>query len=132
MSSFWKNAYNDEKDRRYGTLFFVTLLLVLGTVFTAAILTVGANSYEMRDFCEVALPVIILTIILVCWRWIRAECQYHKARLKYAALSRDELAKARSKLKSQMSQMKPARLRKQMRFGEKRPLHRPPDTNLKY
>jgi hypothetical protein len=130
MSSFWRNAYSDEKDRRYGTLFFVTLLVVLGTVVLFGALGANLSSYQLQDICIVALPVVILTIILLCWRWIHVERKNRSERQKYASLSRDELAKARSKLKSQMKPV--VKLGKQMKFGEKRPAHRPPDTDLKY
>ena len=126
MNPFWNNAYDNDKDRHYGTLFFVTLLLVLGTVLIFGLLTTSMNSYQLQDVCIVALPVVILAIILFCWRWIHVERKKQKDRQKYASLSRDELAKARSKLKSQMKPI--VKLGKQMKFGEKRPAHRPPDA----
>jgi len=130
MNSFWNNAYNEEKDRRYGRIFFVTFLIVLPLAGIFAALGANLNSYQLQDLCIVALPVIILTIILLCWRWIHLERKYRKERLKYANLSRDELAKARSKLKSQMKPI--VKIGKQMKFGEKPPAHRRPDTDLKY
>ena len=130
MNSFWNNAYDNDKDRHYGTLFFVTLLLVFGAVLIAAMIGLNLNSYQLQDVCIVALPIIILTIILLCWRWIHVERKNRRERQKFASLSRDELAKARSKLKSQMKPI--VKLGKQMKFGEKRPAHRPPDTDLKY
>lgn len=134
MNSFWKDAYNDEKDRRYGRLFFITLLIALPLAGIFAALGANLNSYQLQELCIIALPVIILTIIVLCWRWIHFERKNRKDRLKYAAMSRDELAKARSKLKSQM---KPVKSTKQIRacekrVGERRVASPKPDTYLKY
>jgi len=76
----------------------------------------------------VGLPVVILTIIITCWRWIQLERGYRKDRLKFAHLSRDELAKARSKLKNKM---KPASFKTQTKSSRRAP-PRAPDINLKY
>jgi hypothetical protein len=62
------------------------------------------------------------------WRWIRYRRKCRQEQLKYAALSRDELAKARSKLKSQM---KPMKIKTSARPA-RRPVPRTPDTNIKY
>lgn len=128
MNSFWTNAYNDAKDRRYARLFFVTLLLALPMMAVFALLGANLSSSEMQTVCEVTLPAIILIMALVCWRWIHIERKYARERLKCSALSRDELAKARLKLKYQA---RPVRFKLQTGWA-KRAAPRVPDTNLKY
>ncbi len=128
MNSFWGNIYDDVKDRRYGTLFFATFFISLGIVLLIVLLSFNFNSEQMREIAMVSLPVVILTIIITCWRWLQLERKYRKDRLKFAHLSRDELAKARSKLKKQM---KPASYKVQAK-SSRRPPPRAPDINLKY
>jgi Na+/melibiose symporter-like transporter len=130
MSSFWQDAYNDDKDRRYGALFFTTLLgcflsLVIGGVFAAI-----TESDFFDGYGQVMLiigVVIVLVLVLLAIRFIRVR-RRRKVDLKYSALSRDELAKARSKLKTKMQ---PVTFRRESR-PPRRPPPRKPDVDLKY
>ena len=128
MNFFWKYAYDDEKDRRYGTLFFTALVLALGALLVVALLSLQATLNEVQDACIGALPVIFLTMVFVCLRWIYTEREYRRRRLEYYNLSRDELAKARLKLKRQI---KPAAFKTRTRPSLRR-APRPMDTYLKY
>ena len=95
MNSLWSKLYEATKDRRYGTLFLGTFLGLLG-LFAASLLFgawIGWGNY-IKPFL-LAAGVLILAI---SWRLIRHARQPNRNRLKLAGLSRDELAKARSKL----------------------------------
>jgi len=132
VDPFWQNAYDDDKDRRYGALFFVTLLVLFGALalLGVAVMIAGSNSAYADDLGPVLLVcVVICTAALVCSvaKWIRGRKQRKEA-LKYSTLSRDELAKARSKLKTRMQ---PVTFRRASR-PPRRPPPRRPDTDLKY
>jgi hypothetical protein len=133
MDPFWENAYNDEKDKRYGALFFTALLGCFGSVAVAALIAGITGSEYADDLLPVVLVVLVIFTLVLCvsiLRWIRGR-KDRKERLKYSSLSRDELAKARSKLKRQMMSAKPVTFRR-----ETRPSRRPPprkiDVDLKY
>ena len=119
MKSFWEESYDNAKDRRYGLLFFAALLVFFGAVILggAAYAIMGTNGFQ--QFVLPALPGIgIFLIVLSCW-CIRRMRKRRQEQLKYAALSRDELAKARSKLRNQTKPMRPV-------------APRAPDIDLKY
>jgi uncharacterized membrane protein YqjE len=130
MNSFWQDAYDESKDKRYGALFFVTLLVIFGSLGILGLFAAIADS-EYADDLVPALIVCaaIFAVALVCTvaNWIRGR-KYRKEALKYSTLSRDELAKARSKLKTRMQ---PVTFRKETR-PPRRPPPRKPDTDLKY
>jgi hypothetical protein len=126
MNSSWDTIYDEMKDRRYGRLFFTTLLMVLGIILLIGGLHL--NSEEARDACLVILPITLLITTVLVVKWVREERRFRRERLRLAALSRDELAKARLKLKRQA---------KPMRFkAQARPMRqiapRVTDTYLKY
>ncbi len=74
MNSFWHGLYDRAKDRRYGTLFFLSLCAF-----------------------PLALVFIVVWLVTVSWRALPRRSE----RIKYYRLSSDELAKARSKLLKQ-------------------------------
>jgi membrane protein implicated in regulation of membrane protease activity len=130
MDPFWQNAYDDTKDRRYGMLFFGTLLALFITIPVLAIIYGVSNSpYSGELFAAVAVTVVIFMVVLCisAWRWVRG-WKRRQEREKYASLSRDELFKARSKLKKSTT---PVTFRREQR-PPKRPPPSRPDTNLKY
>lgn len=139
MNPFWNNIYDDVKDRRYGSLFLVSLItLPLLLAVLALINDLTGMLFDLtRDFdfskfqiiCLVLLAVLIPLEAALLWcRWVRVGRKARQERLKYANLSRDELFKARSKLKNQM---KPVKFRAVER-PPKRAVPRSPDTDLKY
>ena len=124
MHPFWDNLYDDLKDRRYGMLFFGTLLVVIGLLCLGAFTGILMSTQYGPGIMMAVVPGIIIFMVVLVWRWVRGR-KHREEAMKYANLSRDELAKARSKLKRQMNfkvTAKPAR----------RAAPRPPDTNLKY
>jgi hypothetical protein len=127
MYPFWSNIYDNVKDRRYGALFFSTLLMLFGSLGILAL--IGAITNGVGLVPALFLFVIIFVVALVCAvsNYIR-EWKHHDRSLNSSTLSRDELAKARSKLKKETksaafrTERKPARL----------VITRVPDTDLKY
>jgi len=116
MNPFRSLCYDQFKDRRYGTLFFGTLLGLPG-IFAASWLFlewIGWQNY-IQPFL---LSGCILTFVLG-WRLIRRARKNQRERSKFAALSRDEVRVARSKLRNGSSPVI-------------HPLVRVPDTDLKY
>lgn len=128
MHPFWSNIYDDVKDRRYGTLFFATLLISLGLVSIIGALSVNLDAEAFKEFCLCLGPGLSLLIAALVWRWIRAARRNRGERLKHCNLSRDELAKARSKLKNQTKPVKFRALERPPRQGAPRAR----DTDLKY
>jgi hypothetical protein len=119
MKSFWEESYDSAKDRRYGMLFFATLLVLFGAIILGAAIygIMGADIF--REFVLPTLPGVAIFLFALGWWCIRRMRKRRQERLKYAALSRDELAKARSKLKNNAKPMR-------------RAAPRAPDIDLEY
>lgn len=133
MDPFWQNAYDEDKDRRYGALFFSALLGCFLSVAVAAVIAAITGSRYSDDLLPamlVVLAIITIVLFIYVWRWARG-LRDRKERLKYSSLSRDELAKARTKLKKQMMSTKPMTFKRETRPA-RRPPPRPVDTDLKY
>lgn len=130
MDPFWSKVYDSGKDRRYGALFFTTMFLLFGILAVSGMFAVLANGNPEEVFGALVTMVIIFSgafaIAILRWnRWRKLQRQ----QLKYSTLSRDELAKARSKLKKQMNGV---RFRQVSRPVKQKPRARAPDTDLKY
>jgi hypothetical protein len=127
MHLFWNHLYDQSKDRRYGALFFSTLVMLFGLLGVIAVISAITSSAGL-------VPALILfavpfSIALVCTvaNCIRGWNHRHGTGNR-STLSRDELAKARSKLKKET---KAAAFRTGRRSA--RPvITRVPDTYLKY
>lgn len=126
MDSFWKDIYDGGKDRRYGRLFFSTVLIAGGLTFLIATAAQNLTADQWKKIAAASLPAVFLAAAALGWIWIRDERRRRLDRLKYDALSRDEMAKARSKLKSPG----PSVLKQRRSF--RRTTLRKMDTNLKY
>jgi ABC-type nickel/cobalt efflux system permease component RcnA len=119
MKSFWEESYDSVKDRRYGMLFFATLLVFFSAIILGAAIygVMGADIFQ--EFVLPTLPGVAILLVALGWWWVRRARKRRRERLKYAALSRDELAKARSKLRNNAKPMR-------------RAAPRAPDIDLKY
>jgi hypothetical protein len=119
MNSIWNNLYDRVKDRRYGTFFFISLAVFLGTFIFGSMIYTDTGAKNLLEFFMPALPGIGILLVALSWRIIRRARTRWRERLKYPPLSRDEIRKARSKLRN-----------------EKRPMRqaapRAPDIDLKY
>jgi hypothetical protein len=146
MDPFWNNIYDDDKDKRYGGLFLAILLIfflglpLLVALFAAAsemfsdfmdFLTGYPEMSEYQAICACLLTALVLVaLVLFGRRWVRIGRTIRKERSKYSNLSRDELFKARSKLKNRMN---PVKFRAVERPAKRQaPTPRRPDTDLKY
>ena len=113
MNSFWNQLYDRHKDRRYANLFFVTLLCFVGLIVPILAIILHAGTFELHPLY--LLPGIVGILIAVIWGTIR-HFRRQRHTPAFPRLSRDELRKARSKLKNSFK-----------RFRAKAP-----DTDLKY
>jgi len=119
MKSFLAESYDSNKDRRYGMLFLGTLLGFLGAVALGGIIysVIGADNFQ--KYVVPALPGVAIILAASIWRSVRRAWKQRREQLQNAALSRDELAKARSKLRNSMSPPRQAEVNM-------------PDIDLKY
>lgn len=103
MKSFLAESYDGDKDRRYGMLFLGALFGFVGAVVLGGIIyeVIGADNF--KNYVVPALPGVVILVAVVIWRSVRRAWKQRQEQLKNAALSRDELAKARSKLRNSMS-----------------------------
>ena len=102
MNPFWDNVYDDAKDRRYGALFFATLLGCFLSLAIGGMAAAISKSDFFDEYAQVLLLMGGIVALLLIWlflRWFRVR-KRRQEYLKYSKLSRDELAKARSKLKA--------------------------------
>ena len=119
MNSFWINLYDNCKDRRYGAVFFGALAAFFGMIGVGAIFYQAICAFELQKFL---LPAAVGAGLLpLAWivRGIFQMRTRRQERLRFPPLSRDELRKARSKLRNGMKPVKRLATRK-------------PDTYLKY
>jgi ABC-type uncharacterized transport system permease subunit len=98
MNSIWSNLYDKFKDRRYGALFFASLMSVFGFLFLALIAGQIIGPANLQEYFLQALPWIGLLIVGLIWRGVRRARAQHRKRFQREELSRDEIRKARSKL----------------------------------
>jgi hypothetical protein len=127
MYPFWSNIYDDVKDRRYGALFFSTLLALFVSLGILALIGALTNGVGLVPaFIVFAIPCAVACVCAVS-NCVRA-WKHRDGSLNSSTLSRDELAKARSKLKKET---KAAAFRTERR-RTRLVITRVPDTDLKY
>jgi hypothetical protein len=98
MNYFWGNLFELFNERRYAPFFVGVLAALFGTAIAGALLYQMVCAYELRGYLIAILPgagLIWLACIGLGIRRLRAR---RSNRYKTSPLSRDELAKARSKL----------------------------------
>jgi hypothetical protein len=137
-SSFWNNIYDDAKDRRYATLFVTTCLFAIGliTLIIVPLTEMVANlrdvvtgypkSSEIPVICLFLLAGVLFSAAVVLGQ--RRGRKTHCGQIKCSRLSRDELLKARLKLKRQMQPVKSRAVERPRKLLAPRA----PDIDLKY
>jgi hypothetical protein len=98
MNYFWGNVFDYFKDRRIAGVFFGTMLALGGVLVAGVILWQIICAYQLEGYLIYTVPGWGLLVGVWLWRVIRQWRAWRKVRYRSAPLSRDELAKARSKL----------------------------------
>jgi hypothetical protein len=98
MNSIWSNLYDKFKDRRYGALFFISLMSVLGLLLLAVMVGQIIGPANVQEYVLQALPGVGIIIVALIWRAVRRSRAQRGKRFRREELSRDEVCKARSKL----------------------------------
>jgi biotin transporter BioY len=103
MNSIWNNLYDHAKDRRYGALFFSSLVgvfvvFLLGALIYQILGGMDFGSFDLQAHFLELMPGIVILIAALAWRGIRRARAQHPKRFRSVELSRDEIRKARSKL----------------------------------
>jgi hypothetical protein len=98
MSFFWGNVFEYFKDRRYAAVFFGTLMILIGVLAAGGILYQVADNFHLLEEWPYMLPGIGLALVGLIGRAYFRMRAHRLNRYKSTPLSRDELAKARSKL----------------------------------
>lgn len=119
MKPIWEEFYDSTKDRRYGLLFFSALLMFLGVAALGGMTYAIAGADTFGEAVHSMLPAVGIFLVVLNWQLISRARRRREEKLKFDALSRDELAKARSKLRNGTRPIRPVDFRE-------------PDTDLKY
>ena len=103
MNSIWSNLYDKAKDRRYGVLFFSSLVGFFGLfllAFLACKIVEGVDFDPLKLQVRLLelLPGLLIIVAALIWRAIRRARAQRGKRFRREELSRDEMSKARSKL----------------------------------
>lgn len=103
MNSIWSNLYDKFKDRRYGVLFFSSLIVVFVTFLLGAFLYnilggIDFSRFNLQAHFLQLLPGFLILMVALIWRAIRRARMRRGKRFRREELSRDEIRKARSKL----------------------------------
>jgi uncharacterized membrane protein YqjE len=100
MNFFWDNVFDYFKDRRYGAIFFGSLALLFAVFGLGTVLFQVLDAYALRDYLIYALPAAGGLFLIWIFCGIRRLRRRRWDRYKSSPLSRDELSKARSKLRT--------------------------------
>ena len=115
MNSSWNNWYDGFKDRRYGGIFWSTLLAIIASF----VLGGAIGLFNLQIYFLYLLPGIGLLILACGFIAFRRAQAWRREKLPRGPMSRDELRVARSKLGNGMKPIQ-------------RLAPRAPDTDLKY
>lgn len=100
MNYFWGNLFDYFKERRLGAVFFGTFLAFIGAMVGGVMVYQIAGGFNLRQYWPFALVGTGLLLLALIWRGFRQMKARRFNRYKSSPLSRDEKAKARSKLKT--------------------------------
>ncbi len=98
MNFLWGNVFDYVKERRYAAIFFVTLGLFFLAMLLGSFLLRIAEDSNSQPYWPVVMSGMGLGLAALIWRGIRRMRRRRLSRYQMTPLSRDELAKARSKL----------------------------------
>lgn len=98
MNYFWANMVEYVRDRRFGAVFFGTLMALSGLLAAGYIVYQVIVGYGLQGYLIYTWPAIAMTFLVWFGRVFRRNQARRRDRYKSTPLSRDELNKARSKL----------------------------------
>jgi biotin transporter BioY len=103
MNSIWSNLYDKAKDRRYGVLFFSSLIAVFVVFLLGALLYnilggIDFSPFDLQAHFLELMPGIVILMVALAWRGVRRARAQRGKRFRREELSRDEILKVRSKL----------------------------------
>lgn len=98
MDSIWEKLYDSAKDRRYGILFMATWSGIFGLSLLSIFISELSSENGAQEFFLATLSGAVISMLGISWWVIRRRRRRPEERIEYRELSRDELAKARSKL----------------------------------
>jgi hypothetical protein len=95
-----ENWFDYFKDRRFVPIFFITLVVIFGGLLVIGIILPVADSYGLLKYWPFRATVIGLCLLVLIGRSFAEARARRLNRYKSSPLSRDERAKAQSKLKT--------------------------------
>ena len=103
MDFFWGNVFDFVKDRRFVPVFFVTLAVLFGVPLGVALLVGTTNLGDYLKYWPIVAGVFAACLLISVVRALVQARARRRDRYKIRPLSRDEMTKARSKLKTGMN-----------------------------
>jgi hypothetical protein len=94
----WSNLYDNAKDRRYGMLFFVTFITLLGCLALWLLIHAIFGVSDIPALLLSVSPGIVIFFVVLVLRIIHRVRIQRGNKFQRQKLSRDEIVKARSKL----------------------------------
>jgi cobalamin biosynthesis protein CobD/CbiB len=103
MNFFWDNVFEYFKERRLAALFFGTLGIFFAGLLLLTVFYQTTSGLDWLSDWPLVVPGLALLLAALIWRAIRLTRMRKLNRYQSSPLSRDELAKARSKLRRKQS-----------------------------
>jgi high-affinity Fe2+/Pb2+ permease len=103
MNFLWDNVFEYFKERRYGAIFFSALVAFLMVFFIGAVVIKLIIDNGFQDYLFFAVSVMGMLFLFWIAQGIARLRRRRWDRYKSSPLSRDELSKARSKLRTKQS-----------------------------
>jgi len=98
MNSFWCNMVEYLRDRRFGSVFFGTLMALSGLLAARYIIWQIIVGYGLQGYVIYSWPVFGVAFLVWFGRMFNRNRMRRLDRYKSSPMSRDELNKARTKL----------------------------------
>ena len=103
MNFFWDNVFDYFKERRYGAIFFGSLGMFFVVFMVGTILFQVFHTDELQEYLDYVLLAVGGLFVIWIFFGIRRLRARRWDRYKSSPLSRDELSKARSKLRTKQT-----------------------------
>ena len=100
MNFFWDRVFEYWKERRLAFIFVTSLMLFFGAILLGRICYVALDSFDLLGYLPLALTAVGVLLGVLVGRAIYESRRRRADRYKPSVLSRDEMSKARSKLRT--------------------------------